>query len=91
MPAPLLNAYAAQLPGLVAEESLLAATRVAVGSGSLRKGEGRRLMATWSRTAGQGHPAPRPKGPAEYAARMAVMGIGVKRTRKASPEEPPGG
>lgn len=86
MPIPLLNAYAEQLPQLVAEESLLAVTRVAVGTGSVRKGEGPRLMASWTRTAGQGQAAPRPKGPAEYAARMAVMGIGVKRTRRAPPD-----
>jgi hypothetical protein len=86
MPTPFLNAYAEQLPRLTAEESLMAANRVAVGSGSLKKGVGQRIAQGWQRSAGQGAPAIRPKGPAEYAAHMASLGIGVKRQRKVTPD-----
>lgn len=84
MPTPILNAYAEQLPRLSAEESLMAANRVAVGSGSLKKGVGQRIAQGWQRAAGRSAPALRPKGPAEYAAHMAALGIGVKKERKAS-------
>lgn len=86
MPTSVLNAYAEQLPRLSAEESLLAAQRVAVGSGSLKKGEGRRVAAGWERTAGQARPVLRPKGRAEYEAHMAAAGIAVKRQGKATPD-----
>jgi hypothetical protein len=86
MPTPLLNAYAEQLPRLSAEESLLAANRIAVGTGSLRKGEGRRIAAGWQRAMGQRVPSVRPKGPGEYAAHMAGLGIGIKRVKKVTPD-----
>jgi hypothetical protein len=85
MPTPILNAYAAQLPRLSAEESLLAATRVAVGSGSLKKGEGQRIQHQWSKAAEQGAPVVRSTGPAQYAAHMAGLGIGVKKVKKVTP------
>jgi len=86
MPTPILNAYAEQLPRLSAEESLMAATRTAVGTGSLKKGEGRRITAGWTRGTDQPRLAMRPKGPAEYEAHLAAMGIGVKRERKVNPD-----
>ena len=84
MPTPILNAYAEQLPRLTAEESLLAANRTAVGTGSLKKGEGRRVAASWQRLAGEHRAVVRSKGPGEYAAHMAALGIGVKKERKAT-------
>jgi hypothetical protein len=84
MPTPFLNAYAEQLPRLTAEESLMAANRVAVGSGSLKKGVGQRIAQRWLHSAGQMAPAVRPKGPAEYAAHMASLGIGVQKVKKVS-------
>lgn len=78
MPTPLLNSYAEMAPRLAAEESLLTAERIAVGTGSLRKGVGRRIAHGWERQADQRRIAIRPKGPGEYAATMASVGIGVK-------------
>lgn len=85
MPTPILNAYAEQLPRLSAEESLLSANRIAVGTGSLKKGEGRRVVAGWSRQVDDRRSVVRPKGPSEYAAHMAAMGIGVKREQVKRP------
>lgn len=81
MPLPLLDAYAVNLPRLAAEESLTAAERIAVGTGSLRKGEGRRIAHAWQRAADQRAPVIRPKGAAEYAAHMAAMGIGIRKVK----------
>jgi len=84
MPTPVLNAYAEQLPRLSAEESLLAANRIAVGSGTLKKGEGRRIASSWQRLVGEQRVTVRSTGPAEYAAHMAALGIGVKKERRAT-------
>jgi hypothetical protein len=86
MPTPILNAYAEQLPRLSAEESLLFANRIAVGTGSLNKGEGRRIASGWQRIAGEHRAVVRSKGPGEYAAHMAALGIGVKREKRAKPD-----
>lgn len=86
MPTPILNAYAEQLPRLSAEESLTDATRIAVGSGSLKKGEGHRIQQGWHRVAQQAAPVVRSKGPGEYAAHMAGLGIGVKKVKKVTPD-----
>lgn len=81
MPAPLLNAYSEQLPRIVAEESLQVAQRVAVGSGTLKKGVGRRISETWTRQAGQRPSVVRPKSREMYQAQMAGLGIGVKMVK----------
>ena len=78
MATPLLNAYAENLPRLTAEESLQAAERTAVGTGSLKKGVGRRITHDWERQTDQKQVVLRPKGAKEYRAAMASMGIGVK-------------
>lgn len=74
----LLNAYSEQLPRLVAEESLQAAERMAVGSGSLKKGVGRRIASGWERATDRQRTVMRPKGRAQYMAQMAGVGIAVK-------------
>ena len=83
MPTPLLNQYTANLPRLTAEESLLMAERVAVGSGSLKKGKGRQIAGQWHRATGQTRHVLRPKSREAYEAQMAMAGIGVKVPVKA--------
>lgn len=83
MPLLLLNAYAERLPRLTGEESLQFAERIAVGTGSLKKGEGRRIASGWQRMAEQHRPVVRPKDEAMYRAQMAGMGIGIKKVKKA--------
>ena len=78
MPVPLLNAYAENLSRLTAEESLVAAERVAVGTGSLKKGQGKRIAGQWSRRADQTRHVLKPSSKEAYAAQMAMSGIGVK-------------
>jgi hypothetical protein len=82
MPTPLLNAYAEQLPRITAEESLQAAERVAVGSGSLKKGVGSRIASGWQRQADQKRIAIRSTSREMYHAQMAGLGIGVKKVPK---------
>jgi hypothetical protein len=84
MPIPLLNAYADHMPRLSAEESLLAAERVAVGSGSLRKGVGRRIADGWRRRAQTQRMILRPTSRAQWEAQAAGVGVGVKRVPKVS-------
>jgi hypothetical protein len=81
MPTPLLNAHAAQLPRISAAESLQAAERIAVGSGTLKKGVGRRITDGWQRQADQRRQVIRPKSPEMYEAQMAGLGIGVKKVK----------
>ena len=57
-----------------------------MGTGSLKKGEGRRVAAGWVRIADQHRVIVRPKGKAEYGAHMAALGIGVKRVKKVTPD-----
>lgn len=78
MPTPLLNAFAENLPRISAEESLQAAERVAVGSGTLKKGVGPRIASGWQRQADQRRVVIRPKSREMYQAQMAGLGIGVK-------------
>lgn len=81
MPTPLLNAYAEQLPRISAAESLQAAERVAVGSGTLKKGVGRRIADGWQRQADQRRHVVRPGNREMYQAQMAGLGIGVKTVK----------
>ena len=84
MPPALLNAHAEELPRLIAEESLIAAERTAVGTNSLRKGVGSRITSAWSKTANQRRPVIRAKTAAEHEAHMRTLGIGVKRGKAAA-------
>lgn len=83
MPTPWLNAYAEQLPRINAEESLIAAERIAVGSATLKKGTARQITDGWRREAHQRRVVLRPQGREMYRAQMAAMGIGVKTVKKA--------
>ena len=51
MPMKVLMAYARMLPRLQAEEAMQMATVIAMGGGKLKKGQSRRIMAAWQRTA----------------------------------------
>ena len=51
MPTPLLNAYIEMLPRLQAEESIAAVTVAALGSGSVKQSEARRVTRSWEATA----------------------------------------
>lgn len=83
MPTPLLNAYAEMLPRLIAEESLLTSERVAVGSGSLKRGQGRQIAQGWMRQTDRPRDVIRPKSKEMYHAQMAMAGIGVKKVKVA--------
>jgi hypothetical protein len=77
MPTPILNSYIEQLDPLTAEESLIAAERIAVGTGSLKKGAARRIAAGWQRRTDRHVPRIRPSTAASYRAQLAGLGIGV--------------
>ncbi len=81
MPPGLLNAFIDQIAPLRAEESLLTAERVAVGTGSLRKGVGRRITAGWERQTDRQRPKMRARSREQYQALLAGVGIGVKPAR----------
>ncbi|MEE8466652.1 MAG: hypothetical protein V3S68_09260 [Dehalococcoidia bacterium] len=51
MPMKLLWAYSKMLPRLQAEEAMQMSTIIAMGGGKLKKGQSRRIMAAWQRTA----------------------------------------
>jgi hypothetical protein len=82
MPAPLLTAYAEQLSRLSAEESLQAFERVAAGSGSLKRGVARQLVAAWQRATDRPRLVVRPTSREMYDAQMAMAGIGIQREPK---------
>lgn len=83
MPVPLLNAYTEQLPGLMAEESLMAVERGLVASGRLKRGVARQLVGAWQRQTDRPQPVLRPKTREAYDAQMGMAGIAVRRVRKA--------
>lgn len=70
-----LRDYADMLPQLQAEESLLAADRIAVGTGSLKREVAREIASGWERAARANAPAPREKRRASPET-LQAMGIG---------------
>ncbi len=70
----LLQAYGRMLPRLQAEEAMQMATVIAMGGGNLKKGQSRRIMADWQRTANRGR-VRRVQTAAEV--RTLLTGIGV--------------
>ena len=79
MPSALLSAHVVEMPRLVAEESLQAAARVAVGSGTLKKGKASQLQRNWQRQTASRPPVIRPASRDGYAVQMAGLGIGVRK------------
>lgn len=82
MPLPLLRAYAAALPRLQAEESLLAMTRITLGSGTAEKNAARRIRAQWERQADAGQVG-RDTTLDDRLGRAALAGIRVEKVRRA--------
>lgn len=83
MPLRLLRAYADMLSRLQAEETLQAVTAVALGTGSLRQHEARRLLSTLTRQARgyQATPArPLVRTAQEAAVLMRLSGLPVEVT-----------
>lgn len=67
---------AEELPGLQAREAMQTATAVAVGSGSLKKGEAQRVVREWRRLAGRG------KRSTAKATPSMLAGMGIKVVRQ---------
>ena len=77
-PLAVVQAYVEMLDGLHAEEAMNASTAVAVGTGSLKKGQGRSQWSRWERAA---------RGPARVAraaspANTRAMGIGYREVKR---------
>lgn len=82
MPSRLLFAYVRMLPSLQAEQSLLAVTQHAVGSGSLRKGVAEAIVRRWQRTVlPAAAPILRPQSREQFVAQTGAVGIAVKFER----------
>lgn len=77
MPIPLLRSHLAALPRLEAEESLLAAERIAVGSATLKPAPRDAVVAAWREQA-EVRIVRRPKDRAAHGAQLAAAGIGIR-------------
>ena len=73
MSVPLFRAYADQLAPLEAAELLDFTTAIAVGTGSVKKGTSKRIMADWKRTANRGVATRRVQTVEEIRALMATV------------------
>ena len=82
VPLAVLTASLAALPRLEAEESILAMTRVAMGTGSFKEETSRQIRKDWVRTA----EGPQPIEKAVAAPRaLPGMGFGSRRVKRAKP------
>ena len=75
MPLPLVQAYSTMLPQLQAEESLRFTMAIAVGNGTLKKGESRRILRAWDREAGRGQQTTRVTTAKEITAKLESVGF----------------
>jgi hypothetical protein len=82
MPIPLLRSHLAALPRLEAEESLLEAERIAVGSATLKPAPRGEVLAAWRDQAGV-KVVRRPRDRAAHGAQLAAAGIGIRVVPKA--------
>jgi hypothetical protein len=71
-----VQAHLAMMPGLRAEESLLAVTRTALGSGCVEKREARELLREWERTIYRAKRRRHP-GSSTDPVKLASSGVGV--------------
>jgi hypothetical protein len=78
-PRAVVRAHLLMLPRLDAEESLSAAQRVAVGTGSLKGNAGPALIRDWLRVAHRDRPSTRGMSPASLKARGKAVGIGFRK------------
>jgi hypothetical protein len=79
-----INMCLRAIPRLRAQESLVVAQRIAVGTGSMKKGAAGPILRQWKRDATGGQPRTRERKPANPAT-LAAMGI---RVTHGAPEEP---
>jgi hypothetical protein len=68
------------MPRLMAEESLLASARVAIGSGTADKDDARRIRKAWDHAANGDRPTPAVKATPRD---LMAMGIGVRTVKRA--------
>jgi len=78
MPVPIVRAYAAALPRLRAEESLVERDRISVGSGILKPHQSRQIQDRWIREVRSEDRAMRPASPSELSA----MGFGYQKVKR---------
>jgi hypothetical protein len=81
-PWPLVLAHLRMIPVLTAEESLLAAARMALGSGRLKRHDAQALHRQWVRQTGRERRARRPAG---SLADLAALGIVTTEDEKGGP------
>lgn len=81
IPQAVVNAHVAMLPRLDAEESLLAAMRVGVGSGSLKKDAAQSIQREWSRRANR-TPRLSPFSTLPPPHKVGAKGFGVRKVPK---------
>lgn len=73
MPVPLLESYVNQLTSLEAAELMDLTTAIALGTGNVKKGTSKRIMADWKRTANRGVATRRVQTVEEIRALMATV------------------
>jgi hypothetical protein len=81
-PRAVVRAHLLMLPRIGAEESLLTAQRIAVGTGSLKADALRDLMRSWQRVADAGRPPKRATSQASLKAMGKAVGIGYRKVPK---------
>ena len=81
-PRAVVRAHLLMLPRIGAEESLLTAQRIAVGTGSLKADACRDLMRDWLRVASAGQPLKRAVSRASLRAMGKAAGIGYRTVPK---------
>ena len=83
MPMPLVAAHIDAMPHLIAEESLRAVERVAIGSGRVKRGTARAVTGRWQRLANEHrYVLARPSSRQEYRVQMAMSGIAVRTVKR---------
>jgi hypothetical protein len=84
-PVYLLRELSAQLPRLAAAESLRRTAEIAAGTGSLKPDAQRRILGDWQRLAARDRreTVARGRGPAEFEAAMATLGVPIEKVKVA--------
>lgn len=82
MPAPILNAYIDKLEELHAEESLATATRVAVGSGALKRQTALRIQREWQKASGYKPPRVEVTNRQAMRSMVGMLGLPVRDVKR---------
>ena len=80
MPIAVLRSFAEAMPGIEARESLRRVSEIAVGNGSLRPQQARRIIRDWQREAAHSYSAPeahRPASADQMRAMLSTAGISM--------------